>query len=88
MGLPLSLLSIVWLGILVAVLSVAPGGELFQTALSSAALGAALGGAASNLIDHAVRGGVVDYVDLRVWPAFNLADAAIVSGVLVALLAS
>ena len=44
------------------------------------AWGAALGGAASNVLDILRRGAVVDFVDLRVWPVFNLADAAIVSG--------
>lgn len=49
------------------------------------ALGAAFGGVTGNTIDRLWRGGVVDFVDLRVWPVFNLADAAITGGVLVAL---
>jgi signal peptidase II len=48
------------------------------------ALGAALGGATSNVFDKIRRGAVIDFVDLRVWPIFNLADAAIVIGVLAA----
>ncbi len=51
-----------------------------------AGLGAALGGATGNLLDVLRRGVVVDFVDLRVWPVFNLADVAIVAGVVVALL--
>lgn len=50
--------------------------------LAPAALGAALGGAAGNLVDRVRRGGVVDFIDLRFWPVFNLADVAIVAGVL------
>lgn len=46
------------------------------------ALGAGLGGAAGNLIDGMARGGVIDFIDLRVWPIFNLADVAIVAGAL------
>ena len=46
-------------------------------------LGAALGGATGNLIDHVWRGAVVDFIDLRVWPVFNLADLAIVGGIMV-----
>lgn len=87
LGMPRAVLPFLWLAILLVVLLVVPKAELFETRLSWVALGAALGGAASNLLDHFIRGGVVDYVDLRVWPPFNLADAAIVSGVLVALVA-
>jgi signal peptidase II len=46
--------------------------------------GAIVGGSAGNLID-ALRGrGVTDFIDLRVWPVFNLADAAIVGGAVLA----
>jgi signal peptidase II len=45
-------------------------------------VGAVLGGAAGNLIDRARLGAVVDFIDPTFWPAFNLADAAIVLGVL------
>jgi signal peptidase II len=50
----------------------------------SVALGSALGGATGNLIDGIRRRAVIDFVDLRVWPVFNLADAAIVAGALMA----
>ena len=43
-------------------------------------LGAAMGGATGNLVDILRRGAVVDFIDLRVWPVFNLADLAIVVG--------
>ena len=48
-------------------------------------LAIALGGAAGNLIDRVTRGVVVDFIALDWWPAFNLADAAIVLGALLAL---
>lgn len=38
------------------------------------------GGACGNLLDRARLGHVVDYLDLHIWPVFNLADAAIVVG--------
>lgn len=44
-------------------------------------LGVLLGGAAGNLIDRLRTGAVVDFVDVPWWPTFNLADAAIVAGV-------
>ena len=42
---------------------------------------ALLGGAVGNLIDRIESGLVVDYLDFRFWPVFNLADIAIVIGV-------
>ena len=44
--------------------------------------GLLLGGALGNLIDRARDGAVTDFVDLPLWPAFNLADVAIVAGVI------
>jgi len=55
--------------------------------------GLILGGAAGNLLDRLTEGVVTDYLDLEfwpleAWPVFNAADAAIVFGVLVLLLAA
>lgn len=43
-------------------------------------LGLALGGATSNVVDRVLRGAVVDFIALRAWLTFNLADAAMVTG--------
>ena len=40
------------------------------------------GGALGNLVDRLAYGYVIDYLDLRVWPVFNLADASICLGVI------
>ena len=40
-----------------------------------------LGGAIGNLVDRVRLGYVVDFIDVRVWPVFNLADSAITVGV-------
>ena len=40
-------------------------------------LGMVLGGALGNLIDRIFLGFVVDFLDFRVWPVFNVADSAI-----------
>lgn len=56
----------------------------FQETLAHVGLGTAIGGATGNLIDGLRRGAIVDFIDLRVWPVFNLADAAIVGGLGVA----
>jgi signal peptidase II len=56
-------------------------------ALSAVAVGLILGGALGNLTDRATRGPgfrgrVVDFIDVHVWPIFNVADTAIVVGAL------
>jgi signal peptidase II len=62
--------------------------------LPAIALGLVLGGALGNLTDRLIRGEglfdgrVVDFVDLHVWPVFNVADSAIVVGAGLMLLAS
>lgn len=44
-------------------------------------VGLLVGGAIGNLIDRVTTGYVVDFLDLRIWPVFNFADVAIVTGV-------
>jgi len=39
-----------------------------------------LGGAIGNLIDRIVYGYVIDFIDFRIWPVFNVADSAITIG--------
>jgi signal peptidase II len=53
-----------------------------QTPLLWFAVGLVLGGALGNLADRARDGAVTDFINPVLWPAFNLADAAIVVGVL------
>jgi len=48
-------------------------------------LGLAFGGAAGNLLDILRRRYIVDFIDLKWWPVFNLADVAIVAGLVMAL---
>lgn len=45
------------------------------------ALGLQLGGAVGNMIDRVRQGHVTDFIYFHFWPAFNVADAAIVVGV-------
>jgi len=51
--------------------------------LSKFALGLILGGAAGNLIDRLRFGYVTDFIGIGIWPAFNIADSAIVVGVII-----
>jgi signal peptidase II len=51
---------------------------------SQAGVALIAGGAAGNLLDRLLHGGVTDFVELHagsfVWPAFNVADAAVTVG--------
>ncbi len=50
-------------------------------ALTAAAYALVLGGAFGNLIDRVRLGYVIDFLDFRVWPVFNVGDSAITIGV-------
>jgi signal peptidase II len=52
-----------------------------RTPILQAGLGLQLGGAVGNLADRIRIGHVVDFIQIRFWPIFNLADSAIVCGV-------
>lgn len=66
---------------------------------SAALLGAIAGGAIGNVLDRLfrsnpagesgfMRGAVIDFVDLRWWPVFNVADMAVVCGAILLVLVS
>jgi signal peptidase II len=63
-----------------------------QTKLAAIAIGLLIGGAAGNVLDRFRHGAVVDFLDFHAfgyhWPAFNVADSAIVLGVGLLLLQS
>ena len=56
-----------------------------QTLLLSIGLGIVIGGAIGNVIDRILWGSVFDFLDFHIagyhWPAFNVADSAILIGV-------
>ncbi|MBU0503422.1 MAG: signal peptidase II [Candidatus Omnitrophota bacterium] len=43
-------------------------------------LGLILAGALGNLMDRVFFGYVIDFIDFRIWPVFNIADSAITIG--------
>ena len=60
--------------------------------LTALAFGLLIGGAAGNAMDRLRLGAVVDFLDFHIgtlhWPAFNIADSAVVTGVALLLLQS
>lgn len=58
--------------------------RLAHRALRGPMLGVSLmaGGACGNLVDRVIYGTVIDYLDFRIWPVFNMADACICVGLL------
>jgi signal peptidase II len=42
-----------------------------------------LAGALGNVVDRALRGSVIDFIHVTHWPIFNVADIAVVAGVIV-----
>jgi len=69
--------SIIVIGIIVYLYDKIP--RLLYVQLSTASL---LGGIIGNLIDRFRLGYVIDFIDFRVWPTFNIADMAITLGVI------
>ena len=45
-------------------------------------IGLLLGGTAGNLIDRIAYGAVIDFIDFRIWPVFNIADSAVTISVI------
>ncbi len=78
-------------GAMVLVVALVARADIIRRPGLALAAGLVLGGALGNLVDRLarspglLRGAVVDFVDLRWWPVFNLADAAITCGCLVLL---
>ena len=56
--------------------------------LTTTGCGLLLGGAAGNLLDRLASGEVTDYIHFRYWYIFNAADAGIVLGVALLLIAA
>ncbi len=50
--------------------------------MTKIAVGMALGGTIGNLFDRLRLGYVVDFFDFQIWPVFNIADSALVVGMI------
>lgn len=64
---------------------IAHGGPGMTTRIivTESALCLVMGGAIGNLIDRIRFGYVVDFLDFKIWPVFNIADSAITVGMVV-----
>ena len=74
-----------WFFILVALAAVLLGAAFYKklqqaSFLMRSGAGLLLGGAVGNLADRIQSGLVVDFLDFRIWPVFNIADIAICAG--------
>jgi len=72
-------------GVVILLLYVLIGYHRFPSlhvGLGKSALGLVLGGTIGNLIDRLRFGCVTDFIDIGIWPAFNIADSAVVVGVI------
>ena len=59
------------------------GGHKKMDQASMVALGFILGGAIGNMVNRVRFGCVIDFLDFRVWPVFNIADSCITVGVVI-----
>lgn len=73
-----------WLLALTSAIILHRTGLWFQGRISQIGLGLAFGGALGNLLDVIRQQSVIDFIDLRWWPVFNVADIGIASGLLLA----
>jgi signal peptidase II len=93
-GLGAGFLPFVALAVVALVIVLVSVGRAVASPAIAVALGLVTGGAFGNLADRLfrspglLRGAVVDFVDLRWWPVFNLADVAITAGCILLVLAS
>ena len=80
-----TLLAVIWTTAAAMLAIAAHSGMFFRSPAAQMGLAVALAGSGSNLYDRLRRGAVVDFLDLGWWPTFNLADIALVAGIVIAL---
>ena len=78
-NLVLTIASVLGIGVLLLFYRSHPNPSL----LVRLSLGLMLAGASGNLVDRLVRGYVTDFIDIGPWYIFNVADASLVTGVII-----
>lgn len=76
---PLIVVSIVGIAILVMIYR----SQRVPTGLLRLSIGLQIGGAFGNLLDRLTLKHVTDFIDVGAWPVFNVADASIVTGLII-----
>jgi lipoprotein signal peptidase len=89
-AMPLSMtwaLIVAWLLCATLALIVLSQEPLARSLTGVTGIGMAIGGITGNFIDMLRRGGIVDFIAIGPWRIFNVADAAIVAGLALAIVA-
>lgn len=82
-SLPLTIFAIISIiALLVFVFFFAHRLQFSQSWTSYLGLGLLLGGSIGNLTDRFNLGYITDFIDIGIWPSFNIADSALVVGVI------
>ena len=76
---PLIFVSVIGIGILILIYR----SQRTPTGLLRLSLGLQIGGAMGNLLDRLILKHVTDFIDVGPWPVFNLADASIITGLVI-----
>jgi len=76
---PLILVSLLGVGILIMIYR----SQRMPSGLLRLSLGLQIGGAVGNLLDRVRLGHVTDFMDVGTWPVFNVADASIITGLVI-----
>lgn len=72
---------LIFVGVLVVAAMLFYAYSAGRNSLLQLALALMSGGATGNLIDRILYREVIDFIDFRIWPVFNVADIALVAGV-------
>ncbi len=73
---------LIWISIIVIGLIFYLSDKIPEKKYTQVSVALILGGTIANLIDRIRLGSVIDFIDLKIWPSFNIADAAITVGVI------
>ncbi len=67
----------------IAILVLIYRSQVVPTRLLRLSIGLQIGGAAGNLMDRLLIQHVTDFIDVGTWPVFNVADASIITGLVI-----